>query len=700
MTLAARKYPLTAAVSVAALMSLGACSMTGAAPLAGPPPAPDAAAPAAAPAPAPAPRPMIGMFGFDVPGMDRTVRAGDDFYAFANGTWARDTQIPSDRSNYGMFTVLADQSLERTRVILDEVRDDADSRLGRAYRSYLDEAGVEARGLAPIQPWLTRVRGLTNRRDYAALVAEADRSGIGHLFGGYVGQDDRSPENYIFTMGQGGLGMPDRDYYLENNPRYTAIRTQYVAYLERMLTLAGEGNAPARARALLAFETQIARAHWNRIDSGDATKTYNKLTLTELARLAPGFDFAAYLRGVGVTETSVIISQPSAIAGIAQVASRAPLGVLRDALIVRSLASYADELPNSVADANFAFYGTALSGTPEREPRWKRAVNFTSGMLEDELSQIYVARHFPPEAKAAIDALVGNVLSAMGRRIDNLEWMQPATRTRARAKLANFTTKIGYPDRWRSYDALEVRADDLFGNAWRSNHFEHEYQIGRLGQPLRRWEWFMTPMTVNAYANFGMNEIVFPAAILQPPFFDPNADPAINYGGIGAVIGHEISHHFDDQGAKYDENGRLADWWTPQDVAAFEAAGRRLIAQYDAYEVLPGQRVGGEFTLGENIGDLAGLAIAYDAYRTSLNGVEARVIDGMTGDQRFFLGWAQVWRRNYREANLAQRLTTDPHSPSIQRAWVVRNLDAWYAAFGVESGQRLHLEPQDRVRIW
>jgi putative endopeptidase len=692
-----RRPLLLAGLSAFALAS---CSTTGSADaLAGPALSAEAVAQAPIPAPAPAPRPTIGSFGFDVAGMDRSVAAGEDFYRFANGTWSRNTAIPADRSNYGMFTVLTDLSLERTRAILDEARGDANSAIGRAYASYMDEAGVEARGLAPIQPWLARVRALSTRDGYAALVAEADRSGIAHMFGGFVGQDDRSPENYIFTMGQSGIGMPDRDYYLVDNERYRGIRAAYLVHLEAMLTLAGEANAAARARAIMALETEIARVHWNRIDSSDATKTYNKYTVQQLMRIASGFDFATYLRGVGVTQNEVLVNQPSAFTGIARLISRAPLQVLRDQMIVRSLSAYEEVLPASVGNADFAFYGTALSGTPQREDRWKRAVQFTTNVLGDEVSQAYVARHYPPATKAAMDELVANVVAAMGRRIDNVPWMQPETRRRARAKLANFTTKIGYPEQWRSYDGLDIRADDSFGNMWRSNRFEHDYQIAKLGQPLRRWEWFMTPMTVNAYANFGMNEIVFPAAILQPPFFDPNADPAINYGGIGAVIGHEISHHFDDQGAKYDENGRLADWWTPADVTAFEAAGRRLIEQYGAYEVL-GERVDGEFTLGENIGDLAGLAVAYDAYRTSLNGREAPVIDGMTGDQRFFLGWAQVWRRNYRDANLLQRLTTDPHSPSIQRVWVVRNLDAWYDAFGAQPGSYLYLAPNDRVRIW
>jgi putative endopeptidase len=650
-------------------------------------------------APAPAAGAQIGSFGFDMTGKDTSVAPGDDFYAFANGTWARNTPIPEDKSNFGMFTLLADLSQERTRAILDEARGDAGSRIGSAYASYLDEARVEALGMAPIQPWLNRVRALQDRSAYVALAAEADRAGIGGLFGGYVGQDDRAPENYIFTMGQGGIGMPDREFYLGTTERFERVRAAYLVHLEAMLALAGESDAAARARAIMDFETEIARVHWNRVDSTDATKTYNKLTVAQLEEAAPGFDFSAYLQGVGATQNDVIVNQPSAFTGIARLFASAPMQVLRDQMIVRSLSAYDEGLPRAVGDADFAFYGTALTGTPQRQERGKRATDFTSRILADEVSQVYVARHFPPATKAAMDQLVTNVVAAMGRRLETVSWMQPETRARARTKLANFTTKIGYPDQWRSYDGLEIRADDLFGNMWRSNRFEHDYQLGKLGQPLRRWEWFMTPMTVNAYANFGMNEIVFPAAILQPPFFDPHADPAINYGGIGAVIGHEISHHFDDQGAKYDENGRLADWWTPQDVAAFEAAGRRLIEQYNAYEVL-GERINGELTLGENIADLAGLSIAYDAYRTSLGGREAPVIDGLTGDQRFFLGWAQVWRRNHRDADMLQRLTTGAHSPSTQRVWVMRNLDQWYDAYGIAPGQRLYLAPDERVRIW
>jgi len=643
--------------------------------------------------------PEIGDFGFDMAGMDRGVKPGDDFYAYANGTWAKTTAIPADKSNYGMFTALADLSQQRTREILDAAKGNPDSMIGRAYASYLDGAGVEAKGLAPIEPWLNKVRAV-DKAGLAALLAEADRNGISHFFGGYVGQDDKNPDVYIYTMYQGGIGMPDRDFYLKGGDRNTALQAAYLRHLENILTLAGEKDAAARARALYDFEKRIAEVHWDKNDSGDATKVYNKMTIAQLAQAAPGFDWTIFIRGIGVKEDSLLVSQPSAFTGEAKLIAEAPISVIRDALLVRSLDDFADVLPDAVAQEAFAFHGTALSGTPQMQERWKRAVDFVSDNMGEAVGKDYVAKYFPPETKAAMDGLVKNVLAALDERIGHLTWMQPETKVKAKRKLANFTTKIGYPDRWKDYSTLEIRADDLFGNALRANQFAHDDNISRLGGPIRRWEWGMTPMTVNAYANFGMNEIVFPAAILQPPFFDPKADAAINYGGIGAVIGHEISHHFDDQGAKYDETGKLSDWWTPADVAAFDAAGKALVAQYDAYEVLPGEHLDGTFTLGENIGDLAGLTIAYDAYKASLGDKAAPVIDGLTGDQRFFLGWAQVWRRNYREQNLSQRITTDPHSPSIQRAWVSRNLDPWYKAYQVKPGQKLYLAPKDRVRIW
>lgn len=661
--------------------------------------APPVEAAAAVPEAPAAPKPQYGAFGFDSAGMNTSIAPGDDFYAYSNGTWLKNTPIPADKSNYGSFSVLADLSQQRVRDILDEAKADPSSRIGMAYSSFLDEAGVEAKGLTPIAPWLSQVRGLASRRGYAALEGEAARNGIGGLFGGGVTQDDRNTDEYITALGQAGLGMPDRDMYLLNEPNLVSLRAAYLDHLTKMLTLAGEANAAARAKAILDFETKIAKVSWTREDVSDATKTYNKMTLAQLKKLAPGFGWAEYLKARGVSANDLLVAEPSAFRDIASLSAKAPLQVLKDQLIVQSLDAYADVLPKAVADENFAFYGTKLNGTPENQPRWKRAVDFTTNVLDDDVSKLYVAKWFPPESKAAMDKLVANVIAAMGRRIDDLSWMSPETKVKAKAKLAAFTPRIGYPSQWHDY-TFEVRADDLFGNALRANQWAHDWNIHKLGQPIYRWEWSFDPMTVNAQANFKLVAITFPAAILQPPFFDPNADPAVNYGGIGAVIGHEMSHHFDDQGSKYDIKGNLSDWWTPKDVENFKALTDRLVKEYDAYEIFPGAHVKGEFTLGENIGDLAGLQTAYDAYHASLGGQEAPVIDGTTGDERFYLGWAQVWRRNYREANLRARLLTDPHSPSAQRTWIVRNFDPWYPAFKVQPGQKLYLAPPDRVRIW
>jgi len=648
----------------------------------------------------PSAKPTYGSYGFDSAGMDKSVKPGDDFYDYANGTWAKNTPIPADKSNYGAFNTLDDLSRERTRGILEAAQADPDSKIGNAFASYLDAATVEKKGLSPVRPWIDRIRAVKDKAAYARLAAETARAGIDGPFGFYVNQDDKDPETYILVLHQSGLGLPDRDFYLEPDAKMAAIRTAYVAHLEKMLTLAGEADAKARAAALMAFETEIARVHWTQVDSRDADKTYNKMTLAELQKAAPGFDFTAYFAANKLAPKELLVSQPSAVAGEAALIAKAPVGVLRDALLLRTLHGYADQLPDAIANENFAFYGTTLSGTPEREARWKQAVDFLKSSMGEEVGKVYVAKYFPPETKAAMDQLVRNVIAAMGRRIDGLSWMSDAAKARAHKKLAAFTPKIGYPDKWRDYAGLTIRRDDLFGNALRSNQFEFDYQMGKLGKPIYRWEWGMTPMEINAYANFGMVEIVFPAAILQPPFFDPHADPAVNYGGIGAVIGHELSHHFDDQGAKYDETGKLNQWWSDQDVANFKALTDKLVKQYDAYEPFPGAHVKGAFTLGENIGDLAGVAVALDAYHASLGGKPAPVIDGTTGDERFFLGWAQVWRRNYREPNLRQRLVTDPHSPSQYRTDTVRNFDQWYSAFKPQPGGKIYLAPQDRVKIW
>ena len=648
-----------------------------------------------------APKPELGTFGFDTAGMDTGVAPGDNFYNHANGSWTRATAIPADKSNYGMFTKLDDISRERTRLIIEEQAKDPASKIGIAYNAFLDTAAIEQKGLAPIQPWLSAIKAVRSRADYAALAGRARKMGVGSPIAVGVGQDAKNPDRYIASVGQSGLGMPDRDYYLSTDAKMVDFRAKYVAHLTAMLGLAGEANAAARAQAILAFETDIARNHWTRIQNRDANKRYNPMTRAQLLAAARGYDMSRYLAEAGLgSATDFVVAQPDAVGAIAGLIGKAPLGLLQDQMLVRSLEGFAPYLPQAFDRQVFSFYGTTLSGTPEQEARWKRAVSFTVGAVTDDVGKLYVERHFTPETKAAADELVRNVVAAMGRRIDTLEWMAPQTKARARTKLANFKTKIGYPDKWQDYSALTLTPGDALGNAMRAAEWRYNDNISRLGGPIRRWEWSMTPMTINAYANPVMQEIVFPAAILQPPFFDPKADPAINYGGIGAVIGHEISHHFDDQGSKYDENGRLATWWTPADVTAFTAYNKRLIDQYDAYEVFPGANVQGALTLGENIGDLAGLTVAHDAYRLSLGGREAPVIDGTTGDQRFYLGWAQVWRRSYREAELRQRLLTDSHSPSEQRAAVVRNLDPWYSAFGVQPGQKLYLAPAERVRIW
>ncbi|WP_267349070.1 M13-type metalloendopeptidase [Sphingomonas sp. GM_Shp_2] len=652
-------------------------------------------------APASANKPQIGDFGFDMAGRDLSVKPGTDFFDHSSGTWYKATEIPADRSSYGMFHVLQDLSLERTRTILDEAAKRPGDKVGDFYTSFMDEAAVNAKGVAPVKPMIATLAGAKDKTALVQAMAALQRQGVGGLFGTYVGQDDKAPDTYIVSFGQSGLGLPDRDYYLKDDAKLAAIRTAYQAYLAQMLTLAGEPNAQARAAAVFNLEKAIATAHWTRIESRDADKTYNKWTAADFAAKAPGFPWAQYMTALGTAKRpAYLVAQPSAITGEAKAFADAPLPVLKDFATLKVLRAYAPYLSTNFDKANFAFYGTTLSGTPEQQVRWKRGVSLVSGGMGEAIGQQYVAKYFPPESKAAADDLVKNVIAAMGERLRNLEWMAPETKTKALAKLAAFTPKIGYPDHWRDYSALQIRRDDLVGNVARSNAFEYQRDLNKLGKPIDRAEWFMTPMTINAYANPTMNEIVFPAAILQPPFFDPKADPAVNYGGIGAVIGHEISHHFDDQGRKYDATGKLTDWWTPQDVERFKSFTDKLVAQYDAYEPIPGQHVQGGLTLGENIADLAGLTVALDAYHKSLGGKPAPVIDGTTGDQRFYYGWAQVWRTKFREPALRQALLSDPHAPGHQRVLTVRNLDPWYASFDVKPGTALFLTPEQRVRIW
>ncbi|MGE7136734.1 M13 family metallopeptidase [Luteibacter sp. NPDC031894] len=647
-------------------------------------------------------RPDVGAFGFDVDGMDRAIAPGSDFYRYANGAWARSTPIPADKSNFGMFTHLGDLNSERLKDILEAARKNARSKAGAAYAAFLDEAGIDRQGLAPAQPWLARIDAVATREDYARVAAKAVREGIAGPFEIAVTQDDRHPDANVLKLSQAGLGLPDRDYYLRSDASMTRVRAAYRDHVARLLTLSGvpREEAVQRADALLRLETDFAKVSWNRVDSRDAGKTYNRRTRKEMSTLTAGFDMAAFLDGTGARTDELVLVQPSAITGIAHAVGAAPLQVLKDSLRVAVLDAYGDVLPSAFAKERFDFHDRLLSGAEQAEPRWKRAVAFAVDAVPDEVSKAYVARYFPASHKAAAEALVRNLLAAMDRRIQALDWMTPQTKQRARAKLAAFHPKVGYPDAWRDYTGLDIRADDAFGDRQRAKAFAFDREMRKLGRPFDRDEWRVTPMTVDAFANFSAVEIVIPAAILQPPFFDPNADAAINYGGIGASIAHEISHQFDDQGSKYDEHGRLTTWWTPEDLAGFDARTKALARQYDTYEPLPGVHVNGALTLGENIADLGGLAIAFDAWRLSLDGKPAPTLDGFTGEQRFFLGWAQIWRLNYRDEDLRQRLLTNPHAPAAQRVWTVRNLDAWYEAYGVKPDQALYLTPDKRVRIW
>lgn len=645
-------------------------------------------------------KPQIGAFGFDVTGMDRSVKPGDDFTAYSGGTWSKTTEIPADKASWGMFLVLRDLSVQQTATILNDAVKAPGDKVGDFYASYLDEAAADAKGVTPVKPWLDAVAIAKDKTALAAEMGKLQRYGVGGLVGMRVDEDSKDPDTEVVNIGQGGIGLPDRDYYL-NDAKFGPIVAKYKAYVAQMLAFAGTPDAAARAEAIFAFEKAIAQVHWTRIASRDADKRYNKRTFAQIEAEAPGFPWAAYTAANGMQGQSFyLVGQPSAIAGEAKVFADTPLPVLKDYMTLRIMRSYANYLSKPIVDTQFAFTGTVLSGTPQQEPRWKRGVGVVNGALGEEIGQKYVARYFPPESKAAADQLVKNVLAAMKVRLDNLQWMAPETKVRAQQKLAAFTPKIGYPAKWIDYGTLKVSRGDLVGNVAASNAFDFDRDLAKLGKPADRSEWGMTPMTVNAYANPVWNEIVFPAAILQPPFFDAKADPAINYGGIGVVIGHELSHHFDDQGRKYDPTGRLAEWWTPEDVRRFTALTDKLVKQYDAYEPIKGQHIQGGLTLGENMADLAGLAVAYDAYHRSLNGKPAPVIDGMTGDQRFYLGYSQVWRSKFRDPALLQQLLTDPHSPGPFRTAEVRNIDAWYAAFKVQPGDALYLAPGDRVKVW
>ncbi len=658
----------------------------------------------AAPARAPA---AIGAWGVDLSARDLNVKAGDDFFRHANGTWLANTQIPADRTRWGTFDMLREKSDNDQRVIIEEVAlaggapGSNQQKIADFYNAFLNQEAIDAAGLAPVQAELARINALRTHEEAVRLIGDPAIS-VSSPIAMYVGLDDRNPNRYITNMSHSGLGLPEREYYRRTDGEFPNIRTAYVAHIERVLTLAGQSNAGAKARSILALETQIAERHWPIADRRDRERTYNLKTRAEIRALAPNFpwDAAFDASGLGGVQ-EVVIAELSAIGPLAQLFMRTPVSTWRSYLAYHLIRNNAAVLPKNIDDEVFDFFGRTLNGQPQQRERWKRAVQATNGALGEAVGQIYVQRHFPPEAKAQMTELVENLRRAYGERIDAVSWMSAETKVAAREKLATFRPKIGYPDRWRDYSAFEVRAGDAYGNAKRFQVFDWNHDLERLSRPTDKDEWFMTPQTVNAYYNPTFNEIVFPAAILQPPFFDPNADPAVNYGAIGGVIGHEMGHGFDDQGAKSDAQGVLRDWWNPSDVAAFTQVTDRLVAQYDAFTPLEGIHVNGRLTLGENIGDNGGLQVSYHAYNLSRNGAAAPVLDGLSGDQRFFLGWAQAWRALIRDAALRNQVLTDPHSPALYRCnGTVRNMDSWYAAFNVQEGDALYLAPADRVTIW
>ncbi|MDG3010362.1 peptidase M13 [Rhodococcus sp. D2-41] len=648
--------------------------------------------------------------GIDLTHLDPATRPQDDLFVHVNGRWLTDHEIPADRAVDGAFRTLYDRAEVDVRSIIESAADaDAEPgsitrKIGDLYASFMDTDAVAAAGLAPLEQELAQVRAVADRDELAALLGRLQRVGVGGLVGNFVDTDAKDSERYLVHLNQSGLGLPDESYYREDT--YAPIREKYVAHVAAMLTLAGFDDVEALAQRIFELETALAAAHWDVVRNRDADLTYNLHTLADLDTLAPGFPWRAWALALGGTEESfheVVARQPGFLTGAAQLWSERGLDEWKAWLSWRVIRSRAPYLTDELVQENFEFYGKTLTGTEELRDRWKRGVSLVEDLLGEAVGKLYVEQHFPESSKARMEELVANLIEAYRRNISVLEWMSPATREAALRKLDKFTPKIGYPAKWRDYSAVQVTRGDLVANYRSGYAAEHDRDLAKLGGPVDRDEWFMTPQTVNAYYNPGMNEIVFPAAILQPPFFDPDADDAANYGGIGAVIGHEIGHGFDDQGAKYDGDGNMVDWWSDDDRAEFGKRTRALIEQYGQFSPkgLDGHKVNGELTIGENIGDLGGLSIALAAYRIATDGAEPPAIDGLTGIQRVFFGWAQVWRTKARESEAIRRLAIDPHSPPEFRCnGVIRNVDDFHAAFDVAAGDALYLDPAERVRIW
>ncbi|HEX7832054.1 MAG TPA: M13-type metalloendopeptidase [Thermoanaerobaculia bacterium] len=651
-----------------------------------------------------------GTWGVDTTGMDRTAKPGDDFFKFVNGSWAATTQIPPDQTRWGAFNLLRDLSEARVRAIVDKWAADKNLKAGSDeqkvaafYRTYLDDATVEKLDAKPLQPYLDTLKKAKTLDDIARSMGRARVTGAGRSFvNASVRDDAKNPEQYALYLSQSGLGLPDREYYLRDN--FKAQKERYQQYVADMLRLAGWEDADKNAADIVALETKLAEAHWSRAESRDRDKTYNPMTLAELEKTAPGFPWAVYFKEAGLEKADrAIVTQNTAMPKVAKIFADTPVATLQAWQAFHITDDAAPLLSKRFVDAEWEFRSKFLNGALEQRPRWKRAVAASEGAMGEAIGRTYVAEYFPPESKAKMEKLVADLRVAMKGRIQNLSWMGPETKAKALEKLSKFGVKIGYPVKWRDYSKLTVKEGDLIGNAERVAKFDWDYSVNRIGKKTDDEEWGMTPQTVNAYYASTKNEIVFPAAILQPPFFDPNADPAVNYGAIGGVIGHEITHGFDDQGRKSDGDGVLRDWWAAEDASKFEAQAAKLGAQYEGFDLpqAPGIHIIAKQTMGENIGDLGGILMALDAYRVSLNGKPAPVIDGFTGDQRVFLGWGQVWRTIVRDEALKQLIMTDSHSPGMVRAFApLRNVDAWYEAFDVKEGDAQYVKPEDRVRIW
>ena len=655
--------------------------------------------------------------GIALDSIDRSVKPGDDFYRYANGEWLKRTEIPPDRVEVDVWTKLGDLSNKRTADLIAEIAKSnppagsSSRKVADLYNSYMDEAAIEAKGLAPLRPHLEAIAAVQDKRQLARVLGESLRADVDalnntnyhtpNLFGLWVAPGFNDSDHYMGYLMQGGLQLPDREYYLADSEAMRTVRTQYQTHVAAMLKLAGFSDADGRAARILELEHSIAQTHRSLADNENIHNANNTWTQADFPAKAPGLDWTEYFRGAGLSQQkNFIVWQPEAFTGESALVASTPLDTWKDWLAYHEIEEYGGALPKALAQERFAFFGKVLSGAQQQRPRWQRGVGVVDGLLGDVVGQIYAQRYFSPEAKAEAEAMVANLIAAFRKRIEALAWMDVSTKAEAEAKLSTLYVGVGYPETWHDYSNFEVKADDIFGNLWRGDLSDYQRQIARLGKPVDRHEWSMTPQTVNAVNLPLQNALNFPAAILQPPFFDPLAPAAANYGAIGTVIGHEISHTFDSEGAAFDSKGRVRNWWTPEDLKHFEAATAQLAAQYDTYKPFPDLAINGKQTLSENIADVAGIAAAYDGYRASLSGKTAPVQGDYTGDQQFFIAFGQNWGSKVREAALRQEVMTDPHSPDEYRAATVRNIDGWYAAFDVKTGEKLYLTPADRVRIW